>query len=106
VGNVFPSEVMYLWRLLQLAQGEGDAEAWRLAEELDRRLLPMSDYDADPRLVLYYKHLLSLLDESGYEHQRPTGATLSSSEKAEAEAQLKLFQLWWKSWSGKNYLTA
>ena len=105
VGNVFPREVMYLWRLLQLAQEKGDAEAWRLAEELDRRLLPMSDYDADPRLVLYYKHLLSLLDESGYEYQRPKGATLSASEKAEAEAQLTLFQRWWENWSGKDYLS-
>lgn len=106
VGNVLPQEVMYLWKLLLLAQEKGDAEAWRLAEELDRRLLPMADYDADPRLVLYYKHLLSLLDESGYEHQRPTGATLSDSEKSEAAAQLKLFQMWWKDWSGKEYLTA
>ena len=76
-----------------------------MAEELDKRLLPLSDYDADPRLVLYYKHLLVLLGESEYQLQRPEGAALSASEKTEAEDQLKLFQRWWESWSGKDYLT-
>jgi 4-hydroxy-tetrahydrodipicolinate synthase len=104
VGNVLPDEVMYLWRLCQAARENGDDKAWRLAEELDRRLLPLSDYDADPRLVLYYKHLLTLLGESEYHVQRPVEAALGASEKAEAEAQLTLFQRWWANWSGKDYL--
>ena len=105
VGNVLRDDLIYVWRLCQLAREKGDAEAWRLAEELDKRLLPLSDYDADPRLVLYYKHLLVLLGESEYQLQRPEGAALSASEKTEAEDQLKLFQRWWESWSGKDYLT-
>jgi 4-hydroxy-tetrahydrodipicolinate synthase len=103
VGNVLPDEVIYLWRLCQSAE-EGDAEAWRLAEELDRRLLPLSDYDADPRLVLYYKHLLALMGESEYNPQRPLTAMLGVSEKNEAGSQLERFQRWWEGWSGKEHL--
>jgi len=106
VGNVLPDEVMHLWRLCERAQTKGDDEAWRLAEELDRRLLPLSDYDADPRLVLYYKHLLTLCGETEYEVQRPQGASLSDSEKREAQAQLERFQRWATNWSGKNYATS
>jgi len=106
VGNVLPDELMYLWRLCQLARESGDTEAWRLAEDLDRRLLPLSDYDANPRLVLYYKHLLTLLGESEYQIQRPAEAALSASESAEAEAQIILFQRWWENWPGKHYLAA
>ncbi len=106
VGNVLPEEVMCLWRLCQAARENGDDEAWRLAEELDRRLLPLADYDADPRLVLYYKHLLVLLGETEYLTHRPAGAALNASQKAEAEAQLTLFQRWWENWSGKNHLAS
>jgi 1-pyrroline-4-hydroxy-2-carboxylate deaminase len=105
VGNVVPDEVMHLWRLCQLAQNKGDDEAWRLAEELDRRLLPMSDYDADPRLVLYYKHLMTLCGESQYGVHRPAGLALGDSEQNEAAAQLARFRRWWASWSGKDYPT-
>ena len=105
VGNVLPDEVMCLWNLCSAAQESGDHRAWLLAEELDRRLLPLSDYDADPRLVLYYKHLLTLLDESEYHVQRPAGATLSLAEALEAQAQLERFQRWWGTWPGKDHLT-
>ena len=105
VGNCLPEEAMHLWRLLSLAQEKGDDEAWRLAEELDRRLMPLSDYDADPRLVLYYKHLLTLCGESEYHVHRPTGASLSDSEAREAQAQLERFQRWWSNWAGKDYPT-
>ena len=104
VGNVLPDEVMCLWRLCQAADKQGDPEAWLLAEELDRRLLPLSDYDADPRLVLYYKHLLTLLGESEYQTQRPAEVALGASERNEAQAQLLRFQLWWENWPGKDYL--
>ena len=104
VGNVLPDEVMYLWRLCQVARKNGDDKAWRLAEELDRRLLPLSDYDADPRLVLYYKHLLTLLGESEYQTQRPAEVVLGASERNEARAQLLRFQMWWENWPGKDYL--
>ena len=95
---------MYLWRLCQAAETQGDHEAWLLAEELDRRLLPLSDYDADPRLVLYYKHLLALLGESEYQNQRPAEIALGASDRNEAQAQLLRFQLWWENWPGKDYL--
>ena len=106
VGNVLPDEVMHLWRLCERAQLTGDDEAWRLAEELDRRLLPLADYDADPRLVLYYKHLLTLCGEQKYQEQRPVGATLSEGEKLEAQAQLERFKRWSANWSGKDYVTS
>jgi 4-hydroxy-tetrahydrodipicolinate synthase len=105
VGNVLPDEVMCLWNLCQSAQDTGDHEAWLLAEELDRRLLSLSDYDADPRLVLYYKHLLTLCGESECHIQRPADATLSVAEKNEAQAQLVRFQKWWANWPGKDHLT-
>jgi len=106
VGNVLPDETMVLWRLCRAARDTADPEAWRLAEELDRRLLPLSDYDADPRLVLYYKHLLVLLGEEEYAVQRPVGASLTAGQLLEAEAQLNLFRRWWENWPGKGYLDA
>ena len=104
VGNVLPDEVMCLWNLCQAAE-KGDHKAWLLAEELDRRLLPLSDYDADPRLVLYYKHLLTLLGESEYHTQRPAEVALNASEKNEAQAQLTRVQRWWANWPGKSHLS-
>ena len=107
VGNVLPDEAMCLWRLCQSAQEKSDHKAWLLAEELDRRLLPLSVYDADPRLVLHDKHLLTLRGESEYHIQRPVEATLSVAEKSEAQAQAQLtrFQQWWANWPGKDHLT-
>ena len=102
IGNCLPGEVLHLLKLCRLA-ADGDAEARRLAKELDDALKVLSTYDEGPDLVLYYKYLLTLLGETEYEHQLNPTDELSASQKQFAAAQLKLFQQWWSSWPGKEY---
>ncbi len=102
IGNCLPTEVLRLLSLCQLA-AKGDAEAKRLAKELDDALIVLSTFDEGPDLVLYYKYLATLVGDSAYEYQlNPTDA-LSSSQKQFAKSQLQLFQNWWSKWPGKSY---
>lgn len=102
IGNCIPSEVLQLVRLCSLAAA-GDADARRLAQELDEALTVLSTYDEGPDLVLYYKYLLVLLGDADYERHFNETDALSPSQKRSAEAQLRLFQIWWKNWPGKIY---
>ncbi|MCB0345551.1 MAG: dihydrodipicolinate synthase family protein [Bdellovibrionales bacterium] len=102
IGNVLPEPVLMLWKLCQKAK-EGDAIAWQLAEELERRLMPLSDYDADAKLVLYYKYLLYVTEQGPvYLNHRPDDFRLSMTEMDEAHYQLHLFERWWKNWNGRE----
>ena len=102
IGNCLPEPVLKLLELSSSAAG-GDAEARRLAEELDEALMVLSTYDEGPDLVLYYKYLLVLLGESDYERHFNETDRLSPSQQQSAAAQLKLFQDWWQSWPGTSY---
>jgi 4-hydroxy-tetrahydrodipicolinate synthase len=100
IGNCLPTEVLHLLDLCQCA-ATGDAEARRLAKELDDALFVLSTFDEGPDLVLYYKYILTLLGDSNYEHQLNETDQLSPSQRQFVESQLKLFQNWWNNWPGK-----
>lgn len=102
IGNCLPGEVLHLVSLCQLA-AQGDAEAKRLAKELDDALIVLSTFDEGPDLVLYYKYLLTLLGDADFELQLNPGDTLSPSQREFAASQLRLFQNWWECWPGKEY---
>ena len=102
IGNCLPEPVLKLVELCSLAAA-GDVEARRLAAELDNALAVLSKYDEGPDLVLYYKYLLVLLGDNNYVHHLNPTDELSDSQRQFAEAQLKLFQIWWSNWSGKSY---
>ena len=65
IGNVLPQEVLYLLQLSRLA-AQGDAQAGRLAFELEEALMILSKFDEGADLVLYYKYLLTLRGDSQY----------------------------------------
>jgi len=101
VGNALPREVLRLLALCRQAAA-GDAEARRLAAELDAALAVLSTYDEGPDLVLYYKHLMVLEGHAAYAHQlNPTDA-LSPSQRGFLEAQWRQFRSWWETWPGKG----
>lgn len=101
VGNALPREVLRLLALCRQAAA-GDAEARRLAGELDAALSVLSTYDEGPDLVLYYKHLMVLEGHAAYAHQlNPTDA-LSPSQRGFLEAQWRQFRSWWEAWPGKG----
>ena len=98
IGNVLPREVLHLVRLSEAA-AQGDVEARRRAEELDRALAVLSSFDEGPDLVLYYKHLMTLTGSDGYAHHFNESDALSESQRGYAESQFKLFRDWYTDWS-------
>lgn len=99
VGNALPKEVLRLFELCQQA-ATGDAQARRLAEELDSAMSVLSKFDEGSDLVLYYKRLMTLEGRPEYEHAIDPSDHLSSSQQAQLDAQWKQFRNWWKTWSG------
>ena len=102
IGNCIPVEVLKLVELCTLA-AHGDVAADRFAKELSDALTVLSSFDEGPDLVLYYKYLLTLLNQAEYEVQLNPADALSASQKRYAEVQLTLFQRWWKNWDGREY---
>ena len=101
VGNALPREVLRLFALCRQAAA-GDAEARRLAGELDAALSVLSTYDEGPDLVLYYKHLMVLGGHAAYAHQLNPSDALSPSQQGFLEAQWRQFRTWWNSWPGRG----
>ena len=77
----------------------GDARSLRQAEELERALGVLSSVDEGVDLVLFYKHLMVLEGNREYELHFCETDALSTSQKRDAENQLKLFKAWCRSWS-------
>ncbi|QEG42383.1 dihydrodipicolinate synthase family protein [Roseimaritima ulvae] len=102
IGNCLPKEILKLVALCEAAQ-QGNAEAKRLALELNDALRVLSTFDEGPDLVLYYKHLMVLTGDDAYQHQLNPSDALSASQRRYVEAQLKLFQAWWASWPGTSF---
>lgn len=102
IGNCLPKEILKLVSLCEAAAA-GNAEAKRLALELNDALRVLSTFDEGPDLVLYYKHLMVLTGDDAYEYQLNPSDSLSSSQRRYVEAQLKLFQAWWASWPGTSF---
>ncbi len=98
VGNVLPHQVLQLVSLCEKA-ATGDVVARNRALELEQALSVLSSFDEGCDLVLYYKYLMVLQGNAEYEHHFNTSDTLSASQKAYAENQLKLFLDWYCNWS-------
>jgi 4-hydroxy-tetrahydrodipicolinate synthase len=101
IGNCLPREVLQLIALCNRAVA-GDAQARKLAQELDQALGVLATFDEGPDLVLYYKYLLVLLGDAAYGLHFNESDELSPSQKLFAASQLELFQRWWESWPGKH----
>lgn len=100
IGNVFPREVLHLTRLCKAAVA-GDAEARRLAYELDSAMRILSDIDAGPDLVLYFKYMLVLKGDAAYKLHFNESDALSPSQQGFVEKQFALFNAWYADWSAK-----
>ena len=101
IGNALPKPVLRLIELCKRAAA-GDANARRLASELDSALSVLSKFDEGPDLVLYYKYLLVLNGESDYELHFNETDSLSDSQRGFVTAQYKLFNEWWNNWPGNS----
>lgn len=101
VGNALPKEVL---RLIQLCQeaAKGDAQARKLAIELDQALKVLSTYDEGPDLVLYYKQLMMLEGHRQYEHHVHASDGLSATQRAYLHEQWQQFRNWWSSWPHRD----
>ncbi len=98
IGNVLPREVLHLVALARKAAA-GDARARRAAQELDAALQVLSSFDEGVDLVLYYKHMLTVLGEAEYARNINPTDMLSPAQAGYAEAQLALFRGWYADWS-------
>ncbi len=99
IGNALPGPVLRLVELCRRAAA-GDADARRLALELEEALRVLSTFDEGPDLVLHYKHLMVLEGHPEYGlHVNPDDA-LSPSQAAFTRAQWTLFREWWSRWPG------
>lgn len=100
IGNVLPREVLHLTKLCKAAVA-GDATARRLAFELDSAMQILSEVDAGPDLVLFFKHMLVVRGDAAYKlHFNETDA-LSASQQGFIEKQLALFSAWYADWASK-----
>ncbi|MEK9942727.1 MAG: dihydrodipicolinate synthase family protein [Gammaproteobacteria bacterium] len=102
IGNVLPREVVYLETLCKRAAA-GDSRARQQAWELDQAMMTLATFDEGPDLVLYFKYLLTLLGEPGYEHHFNPQDRLSESQAGFAASQLALFQAWWNHWESRPH---
>lgn len=98
IGNVLPREVLHLVALCERA-ASGDADARRLALELEKALWVLSTFDEGPDLVLYYKYLMVLEGSPEYALHFNAADELSASQKHYAESQYRLFKAWYGNWS-------
>ena len=98
IGNVLPREVLHLVDLSRKAAA-GCARARLRAGELDAALAVLSSFDEGVDLVLYFKHLLTVLGAQEYTRNINPTDQLSPSQRGFAETQLSLFQRWYADWS-------
>jgi 4-hydroxy-tetrahydrodipicolinate synthase len=98
IGNVFPREVLHLTKLCKAAVA-GDATARRLAYELDTAMQVLSEVDAGPDLVLFFKHMLVLQGNDAFRLHFNESDALSPSQQGFVEKQFALFNAWYADWS-------
>lgn len=98
IGNVFPREVLHLTALCKAAAA-GDAEARRLAYELDTAMQVLSKVDAGPDLVLFFKHMLVLQGNEAFRLHFNESDALTPSQQGFVEQQFALFNAWYADWS-------
>jgi len=99
IGNVLPREVLRLIELCERA-AKGDAQARRLALELESALEPLSVFDEGVDLVLYFKRLMTLMGHDEYALHLNDFDALSPSQEGMAKRRFATFRAWWASWPG------
>jgi 4-hydroxy-tetrahydrodipicolinate synthase len=97
VGNAFPNEVLHLINLCEKAAA-GDPISRSRAKELEDALAILSSFDEGPDLVLYYKFLMVLNGDKGYDLHFNSTDKLSDSQKMYAKKQYDLFVKWYSNW--------
>ena len=102
IGNVLPREILHFVMLCERAAA-GNAEARRLAQQLDEALAVLSRFDEGPDLVLYYKYLMVCQGHAAFERHFNETDALSASQRDYAGKQLELFCRWWGDWPGKDF---
>lgn len=102
IGNAIPTQVLKLIELCERAV-TGDAQARRIAKELDEALIVLSTYDEGPDLVLFYKYLLVLNGDTEYTLHFNETDELSASQRHFVEQQYAQFNKWWSQWDGRDY---
>lgn len=102
VGNALPREVLHLVTLSKQA-AKGDAKARRLARELESALAVLSSFDEGYDLVLYYKYLMVLNGDTGYDLHFNATDVLSDAQRRYAEQQFALFRQWYANWSAEQH---
>ena len=102
IGNVIPQQIIHYFKICRMA-AEGNADARKLARELENALHVLSTFDEGPDLVLHYKFLLTLRGEDEYHYHFYESDELNTSQKSYAEAQLRQFDAWWEDWPGKDF---
>lgn len=100
IGNVFPVEVLHLTKLCKAAVA-GDSTARRLAFELDSAMQVLSEVDAGPDLVLFFKHMLVMKGETGFTLHFNESDALSASQQGFIEQQFHMFNAWYADWASK-----
>ena len=103
IGNVFPKETLQLVDLCRRGVC-GDVKALRLAHQLEEALSVLARFDEGPDLVLYFKHLMVLEGNPGYEYTLSPSDVLSDSQRAFADHHWNRFRRWWESWHGAEEL--
>lgn len=98
IGNVLPREVLHLVALSRKAAA-GCARARQRARELDDAMAVLSSFDEGIDLVLYYKHLLTVLGAPEYARNINPTDQLTPSQRNFAQNQLNIFQQWYADWS-------
>ena len=99
IGNVFPREVLRLVELCERA-AKGDAQARRLALELESAFAPLSVFDEGVDLVLYFKRLMTLVGHDEYALHLNDFDALSRSQESMAKRRFTTFRAWYASWPG------
>jgi dihydrodipicolinate synthase/N-acetylneuraminate lyase len=99
IGNVLPREVLRLVELCERA-AKGDAQARRLALELESALEPLSVFDEGADLALYFKRLMTLVGHDEYAWHLNDFDALSPSQEGMAKRRFTTFRAWWASWPG------
>jgi 1-pyrroline-4-hydroxy-2-carboxylate deaminase len=99
IGNVFPHEVLRLVELCERA-AKGDAQARRLALELESAFAPLSVFDEGVDLVLYFKRLMTLVGHDEYALHLNDFDALSRSQESMAKRRFTTFRAWYAFWPG------
>lgn len=105
IGTALPKEALLLATLAKKA-AQGNAEARKLALELEEAFSVLASFDEGTELVLYYKYLLVLNGEEEYRLHFNETDILSDTQRNYCEQQYTLFRNWFADWSSQGGMIA